>query len=121
MSDLLTTRQVADLLGVHPDTVRGRARKGNFPAPDVPSPGGRASALWNRATVDEWITWRAELIGVYEIAEWLEVSPHTVRVWWYQITPPPPDFEEGNLHLWHWQKIQEWASNFIEWKENPRG
>ena len=116
--DLLTSKQIAKRLGLHPTTVAYRARKGTFPPPDIPGRESKEPNRWHQDTVDKWVEWRAELIGFDQIAEWLGKSPHTIRLWSYQRPLPEPDLMENNKKLWEWLKVQEWADHFVEWEDN---
>lgn len=48
---LLTAGQVAELLGLHPATVRRRAAEGTLPKPIRI---GRRTIRWHRATIEKW-------------------------------------------------------------------
>jgi excisionase family DNA binding protein len=53
--DVMTTADVAALLGVNSSTVRGYAARGSMPAPDGHF--GR-TPYWKRTTVEQWIAAR---------------------------------------------------------------
>jgi excisionase family DNA binding protein len=55
MSALLTAREVADLLGVSPETILRWTRRGELPA--IRLPGG--ALRYREDALDEWLTLRA--------------------------------------------------------------
>ncbi|MEX5637242.1 helix-turn-helix transcriptional regulator, partial [Parafrankia sp. FMc2] len=58
---LLTTAEVAALLGVGPPTWRGYVSRGTAPAPDDPDlgrPPARRTPRWRRSTVEAWAATR---------------------------------------------------------------
>ena len=116
--DYLTAPQIGEMLGLTGAAINNRARKGTFPGPVVPGVGRGNTALWRKHTVEAWIQQRAELIDLYQIAEWLGISTSTMYIRSHEYPLPEPDLVDGTTRLWHWVKIQEWASQFVEWEED---
>ena len=51
--ELLTTKEVADLLGIEPQAVRRYHRQGRLPGTRLPSMGGRGHLRFRRADIEK--------------------------------------------------------------------
>lgn len=117
--DYLTAPQVGAILGLTGPTITYRSRQGLFPTPDLGAEGGRGNkALWHKHTVEAWLQLREDTIDVYQISEWLGIGVATFYAREKEYPLPEYDLIDGKTRRWRWEKIQEWASQFVEWEED---
>lgn len=58
MNHLLSKRQVAEVLGIHPESVMRLAREGRFPAPIKLGTGIQAAVRFDEEDVQAWLAER---------------------------------------------------------------
>lgn len=69
MTNFLNKRQVAEMIGIHPETLARLVREGKFPIPIRLTPGSRGNVRWDVMDIENWIAERkAEASRVREAA-----------------------------------------------------
>ena len=63
MDRLLNSREVADLLGLHPRYLNAMCRAGRFPTPIKLSPADQGQRRWRSSVVEAWIAEREAEAG----------------------------------------------------------